>query len=189
MKSSNHIILENEDKNGVVETTEVKNELENSMTKLAGLVSKNVDFLESTGDYYRNIAKAILDFLSLPDGDISSEKAKDIPIILTKMEHKDLLKLLDICQKAQTTPIGEFTKLVSSMANFYDTRKIDEKVEALRKTVEALREGEKEHYDYYDYDEALGDVPYEPDDEEELEQEDFDIEDLFEELDQELENK
>ncbi|HQQ39337.1 MAG TPA: hypothetical protein PKY72_03475 [Bacilli bacterium] len=123
----------------VIEAKSFRESFQTSVNELSVLVNKAVDDYKNTIPKYDELEDKILALVNLPNGiDTPGFSEMGIPKMLTRMSHGDLLKLLGMCQKAKTAPIGDFTKLIQSLTVYYEDDKLSNQIKTLSVLTEAL---------------------------------------------------
>lgn len=103
-----------------------------TIQSLTTMVVDSVKYQTTVSPIFEQLGKRILDILNKEDE-------------LNAMETKDLLKLLDIANKAQIQPVVELTKLVQSVNALYEKSQLQDKINKLEQVVNTLKLGQEDH--------------------------------------------
>lgn len=103
-----------------------------TIQSLTTMVVESVNYQTTVSPIFEQLGKRILDILNKEDE-------------LNAMETKDLLKLLDIANKAQIQPVVELTKLVQSVNALYEKSQLQDKINKLEQVVNTLKLGQEDH--------------------------------------------
>lgn len=98
-----------------------------TVVSIREMVEASVQYQVKVTPIYTAISDKILDMLN------KNEE-------LSSWEAKDLLKLLDLANKAQLQPIEQLTKLVQSVESLYDRSELQNKIDKVTALVEEIKE-------------------------------------------------
>lgn len=104
--------------------------IDSTITDLKLMIEDSVKFQVQVSPIYQNIADKILSMLNKQEE-------------LDHWEVKDLLKLLELSNKAQLAPVEQLTKLVQSVTALYERSQLQEKVDNLQQIVNEINEQKK----------------------------------------------
>jgi len=104
--------------------------IDSTITDLKLMIEDSVKFQVQVSPIYQNIAEKILSMLNKQEE-------------LDHWEVKDLLKLLELSNKAQLAPVEQLTKLVQSVTALYERSQLQEKVDNLQQIVNEINEQKK----------------------------------------------
>jgi hypothetical protein len=113
--------------------------IENTVSEFKTLVEDATEYQLKVSPIYRKLNEKILEMLSKEDE-------------LAHMEMKDLLKVLEISNKAQLQPVEQLTKLVQSVTQLYEKTQLQNKVNELTAMVEQFKQGKQDVIDHEDND-------------------------------------
>jgi hypothetical protein len=99
--------------------------VDNTIEDLRLMIEESVKFQAHVSPIYKAISEKILNMLS------NQEE-------LAHMETKEMLKLLEISNKAQLAPVEQLTKLVQSVTALYQRSELQDKVDKLSQVVEEV---------------------------------------------------
>jgi len=102
----------------------------NTIADITSMVEDSVRFQKQVSPIYSRITTAILGML-----DNESE--------LSRWEAKDLVKLLDLSNKAQLAPVEQLTKLIQSVQSLYERTELQEKIDKLSDVVNEINDSRK----------------------------------------------
>ena len=100
--------------------------IDSTITDLKLMIEDSVKFQVQVSPIYQNIADKILSMLNKQEE-------------LDHWEVKDLLKLLELSNKAQLAPVEQLTKLVQSVTALYERSQLQEKVDNLQQIVNEIK--------------------------------------------------
>lgn len=101
--------------------------IDSTISDLKTMIETSVTFQVKVSPIYQGIADKILDMLNKEEE-------------LSHWEVKDLLKLLELSNKAQLAPVEQLTKLVQSVTALYERSQLQEKVDQLSHIVNEINE-------------------------------------------------
>lgn len=101
--------------------------VDKTVDELRRMVEKNLEIQAEVLPVYESISKKILSIVN---------KEEELP----HWEAKDLLKLLDLSNKAQLAPIEQLTKLVQSITALHERSALQEKVNQISDVVKELED-------------------------------------------------
>lgn len=107
-----------ENNNGIIERT---------VGDLKGLIEQNLNVQMGVIPVYKEISNRILEMFNRDEE-------------LANWEAKDLIKLLDLSNKAQIAPIEQITKLVQSITALYERSQLQEKIDNMSEVVKKFQE-------------------------------------------------
>ena len=110
--------------------------ISNTIEDIREMVEDSVAFQAEVSPIYKKLSQRILDTLNTEEE-------------LAAMEHKDLLKLLDLSNKAQLAPIEQLTKLIQSVQSLHERSELQSKIDNLTEVVDEMQKAK---------DDAQGDV-------------------------------
>jgi hypothetical protein len=113
--------------------------IENTVSEFKTLVEDATEYQLKVSPIYRKLNEQILAMLNKEDE-------------LAHMEMKDLLKVLEISNKAQLQPVEQLTKLVQSVTQLYEKTQLQNKVNELTAMVEQFKQGKQDVIDHEDND-------------------------------------
>ena len=99
--------------------------IDTTITDLRQMIEESVKFQTQVSPIYQNIADKILGMLNRQEE-------------LDHWEVKDLLKLLELSNKAQLAPVEQLTKLVQSVTALYERSQLQDKVDQLTQIVDEI---------------------------------------------------
>lgn len=99
--------------------------IDTTITDLRQMIEESVKFQSQVSPIYQNIADKILGMLNKQEE-------------LDHWEVKDLLKLLELSNKAQLAPVEQLTKLVQSVTALYERSQLQDKVDQLTQIVDEI---------------------------------------------------
>ena len=105
--------------------------IDNTIEDLRVMVEESVRYQTEVTPIYSAISKKILEMVD------SQEE-------LNVWEPKDLLKLLDLSNKAQIQPIEQLTKLVQSVESLYEKTTLQGKLDQLTEVVNQINAAKEE---------------------------------------------
>jgi hypothetical protein len=101
--------------------------IDTTIADLKTMIEESVKFQVQVSPVYQNIADKILGMLNRQEE-------------LDHWEVKDLLKLLELSNKAQLAPVEQLTKLVQSVTALYERSQLQDKVDQLSQIVNEINE-------------------------------------------------
>jgi hypothetical protein len=101
--------------------------IQQTLGDLRVLIEENLNVQMGVIPVYKEISRRILDIFSKEEE-------------LAHLEAKDLIKLLDLSNKAQLAPIEQITKLVQALSTMYDRSQLKDQVDNLKKGVAQFKE-------------------------------------------------
>lgn len=113
---------------------ETENEIaiiNSTVSDIRRMVEASVAYQVEVTPIYAALSKRILDMLNIQEE-------------LDSWEVKDLLKLLDLSNKAQLQPIEQLTKLVQAVEALYDRSELQNKMDELSGVVNEMLDAKKE---------------------------------------------
>lgn len=99
--------------------------IETTVADLRDMIEQSVKFQANVSPVYQAISDKILGMLNKQEE-------------LDHWEVKDLLKLLELSNKAQLAPVEQLTKLVQSVTALYEGSKLQDRVDHLNKLVDEI---------------------------------------------------
>lgn len=102
-----------------------------TIVELKAMVEENLQVQSTVLPIYQGLAAKILTIV---------DREEEI----SQWEPKDLLKLLDLANKAQLSPIEQLTKLTQSLANLYEKSELQKKVEDVSAVVNEMQKAKRE---------------------------------------------
>jgi len=99
--------------------------IENTVADLRTMIEESVRFQSVVSPIYQNISNKLLGMLNRQEE-------------LDSWEVKDLLKLLELSNKAQLAPVEQLTKLVQSVTALYEGGKLQDRVDQLKQIVDEI---------------------------------------------------
>jgi len=102
----------------------------NTVQSLTDLVIASVKYQTTVSPIFKELADKLLNILK------SDEEIND-------METKDLIKLLEVANKAQIQPVTELTKLVQSVTALHERSALQNKIDKLQAVVNTLKSGQQ----------------------------------------------
>lgn len=101
--------------------------INNTINDIRQMVEASVAYQTEVTPIYANISKKVLTLLDRDEE-------------LRSWEVKDLMKLLEISNKAQLQPIEQLTKLVQAVEALYDRSELQSKMDELSSVVNEIKE-------------------------------------------------
>jgi hypothetical protein len=105
--------------------------IDTTITDLKTMIEESVKFQVQVSPVYQNIADKILGMLNRQEE-------------LDHWEVKDLLKLLELSNKAQLAPVEQLTKLVQSVTALYERSQLQDRVDQLTQIVNEINDQKKQ---------------------------------------------
>lgn len=105
--------------------------IETTVADLRDMIEQSVKFQSNVSPIYQAISDKILGMLNKQEE-------------LDHWEVKDLLKLLELSNKAQLAPVEQLTKLVQSVTALYEGSKLQDRVDHLNKLVDEIKNKKEE---------------------------------------------
>lgn len=102
----------------------------NTVQSLTDLVTESVRYQTIVSPIFKELADKVLNILK------SDDEIRD-------METKDLIKLLEVANKAQIQPVIELTKLVQSVTALHERSALQNKIDKLQAVVDTLKSGQQ----------------------------------------------
>lgn len=99
--------------------------IDNTVADLRDMIEESVKFQANVSPVYQAISDKILGMLNKQEE-------------LDHWEVKDLLKLLELSNKAQLAPVEQLTKLVQSVTALYERGKLQDRVDHLKQLVDEI---------------------------------------------------
>lgn len=111
--------------------------IDNTVADLREMIEDSVKFQANVSPIYHAISDKILGMLNKQEE-------------LDHWEVKDLLKLLELSNKAQLAPVEQLTKLVQSVTALYERGKLQDRVDHLNKLVNEIQNKKDEVIEHQD---------------------------------------
>jgi len=99
--------------------------IETTVADLRTMIEESVKFQSQVSPIYQSISDKILGMLNKQEE-------------LDHWEVKDLLKLLELSNKAQLAPVEQLTKLVQSVSALHDQNRLQDRVSELKQIVDEI---------------------------------------------------
>ena len=105
--------------------------VDSTVSELTVMIEESVKFQAKVSPVYQTIANKILGMLNKQEE-------------LDNWEVKDLLKLLELSNKAQLAPVEQLTKLVQSVSALYERGQLHGRVDELAQLVQEIKDKKEE---------------------------------------------
>lgn len=105
--------------------------IDTTISDLRQMIEESVKFQVQVSPVYQTIADKILGMLNRQEE-------------LDHWEVKDLLKLLELSNKAQLAPVEQLTKLVQSVTALYERSQLQDRVDQLTQIVNEINDQKKQ---------------------------------------------
>jgi len=119
--------------------------IETTVTDLRSMIEDSVKFQAVVSPVYQSISDKILSMLNKQEE-------------LDHWEVKDLLKLLELSNKAQLAPVEQLTKLVQSVTALYEKGKLQDRVDQLKQIVDEINNKKDNVIDHTEEAETFEDI-------------------------------
>lgn len=111
--------------------------IDTTVADLRDMIEESVKFQANVSPIYHAISDKILGMLNKQEE-------------LDHWEVKDLLKLLELSNKAQLAPVEQLTKLVQSVTALYERGKLQDRVDQLKQLVDEINHKKDEVIEHQD---------------------------------------
>ena len=119
--------------------------IETTVTDLRDMIEESVKFQAQVSPIYQSISDKILGMLNKQEE-------------LDHWEVKDLLKLLEVSNKAQLAPVEQLTKLVQSVTALYERSQLQDRVDQLTQIVDEINNKKDNVIDHTEEAETFEDI-------------------------------
>lgn len=119
--------------------------IETTVTDLRDMIEESVKFQAQVSPVYQSISDKILSMLNKQEE-------------LDHWEVKDLLKLLELSNKAQLAPVEQLTKLVQSVTALYERSQLQDRVDQLTQIVDEINNKKNNVIDHTEEAETFEDI-------------------------------
>lgn len=115
--------------------------IDSTIYDLKVMIEDSVKFQAKVSPIYKKLVDRILDMFNKDEE-------------LSNWEPKELIKLLELSNKAQLAPVEQLTKLVQSVTALYGTSELQDRVDRISQVVDELNKKKKDYIESQDEEEA-----------------------------------